>query len=53
MSIWEEGLYDEEPYYREQIDKCGEILKAYLDKDIREDIYSDGDEKKLTSFQSN
>lgn len=33
------GLYEHEPIFREQVDRCADILNRYLDTDIREVLY--------------
>lgn len=38
-------LYNTEPFFRKQIDKCSEILKHYLIKDLREIMFSATEDK--------
>ena len=33
------NLYESEPYFRETMDKCADILKLLLDRDLREVLY--------------
>ena len=35
------GLYESEPTFRDQIDACAEILRPYLEKDLRHVLYPD------------
>ncbi len=37
-----QGLYQLEPVFREQVDSCCEILKQYIDMDLRSLIYPEG-----------
>ncbi|EMS73637.1 type I polyketide synthase [Ruminiclostridium cellobioparum] len=37
-----QGLYQLEPVFREQVDNCCEILKQYIDMDLRSLIYPEG-----------
>ncbi|WP_392407695.1 beta-ketoacyl synthase N-terminal-like domain-containing protein [Chlorogloeopsis fritschii] len=34
-------LYESEPYFKEQVDYCAELLKLHLDFDLREVLYPD------------
>jgi len=34
-----QGLYETEPLFREQVDRCAELLKPHLGRDIRELLY--------------
>ncbi len=36
------GLYDEEPLFREELDRCVEILTPHLGSDVRRILYPDG-----------
>jgi amino acid adenylation domain-containing protein len=36
------GLYDSEPVFREEIDRCAEILRPWLDMDLREALWPSG-----------
>ena len=35
------GLYDDEPIFREQVDRCAELLRSHLDLDIRTLLFAE------------
>jgi amino acid adenylation domain-containing protein len=37
------GLYQQEPIYKAAIDHCADILKEFIDQDIRDIIFANGD----------
>jgi len=38
------GLYDSEPSFREDIDRCAELLLPHLERDLRELLFPEGDD---------
>ncbi|WP_316812011.1 polyketide synthase [Pedobacter heparinus] len=46
-------LYDSEPAYRQAVDECALLLNAYLDRDIREVIYGDGNDGQAATDLNN
>jgi len=39
------GLYEEEPFFREELDRCAELLAPRLGVDIRESLFAEGGER--------
>lgn len=47
------GLYETEPVFRSEIDRCAEILRQHLDTDIRATLYPGPADRKLAEARIN